>query len=325
MPGFDQIIEAAHAQKRRIVLAEGEDPRIIEAASRAAAEGLAQMSIVGAPTAIAATGVELHSDVQVVDPATSEMTADYVDAYLELRKHKGATEDAARAAMSSPLGFAAMMVRRGDADGTIGGAVATTGETVRTALQIVGMGRDSKIVSSFFLMLLGAPHNRPVVFADCGLVISPNAAQLAEIAIASAGSYRALTGETPKVAMLSFSTKGSASDPSIDRVNEALALARAAAPDLIIDGDLQFDAAIVPDVAAKKAPGSPVSGEANVFVFPDLNAGNIGYKIAQRIGGATALGPILQGLAKPANDLSRGCSADDVYKMIAVTAAQVAD
>jgi phosphate acetyltransferase len=226
--------------------------------------------------------------------------------------------------MQSPLGFAAMMVRQGDADGTIGGAVATTGETVRTALQIVGMAPDSKIVSSFFLMLLAAPYHWPVVFADCGLVIEPNAAELAEIAIASSTSFTALTGQTPRAAMLSFSTKGSAKAPSIDRTTEALEMVRAKAPSLAIDGELQFDAAFVPDVAARKAPGSPIEGAANVFIFPNLDAGNIGYKIAQRLGGATALGPILQGLAKPANDLSRGCSADDVYQMIAVTGAQAA-
>jgi len=262
--------------------------------------------------------------IEIADPATSDRLDAYSAAYHDLRKHKGVDEAAARKAMLSPLGFAAMMVRQGDADGTIGGAVATTGETVRTALQIVGMAPGNKIVSSFFLMLLAAPYHRPVVFADCGLVIEPSAAELAEIAIASSASFTALTGQAPKAAMLSFSTKGSARAPSIDRTAEALKIVRAAAPDLAIDGELQFDAAFVPDVAARKAPGSPIEGAANVFIFPNLDAGNIGYKIAQRLGGATALGPILQGLAKPANDLSRGCSADDVYQMIAVTGAQAA-
>ena len=324
MTGIDDIIAASKAAAPRIVLSEGEDVRVAQAAAQAQADGLAEVIIVGDASKIAALEVDGLDRVEIADPATSERLEDYSAAYHELRKHKGVDAAAARKAMQSPLGFAAMMVRQGDADGTIGGAVATTGETVRTALQIVGMAPDSKIVSSFFLMLLAAPYHRPVVFADCGLVIEPNAAELAEIAIASSTSFTALTGQTPRAAMLSFSTKGSAKAPSIDRTTEALEMVRAKAPSLAIDGELQFDAAFVPDVAARKAPGSPIEGAANVFIFPNLDAGNIGYKIAQRLGGATALGPILQGLAKPANDLSRGCSADDVYQMIAVTGAQAA-
>lgn len=324
MSGIDEIIAASKAARPRIVLAEGEDTRIAEAAVRAQKDGLAEVIIVGDAAKISALGVAGVDQVEIADPATSDRLDDYGAAYHALRKHKGVDEAAARAAMLSPLGFAAMMVRQGDANGTIGGAVATTGETVRTALQIVGMAPGNRIVSSFFLMLLAAPYNRPVVFADCGLVIEPSALELAEIAIASSASFTALTGQTPRAAMLSFSTKGSAKAPSIDRTAEALELVRAQAPDLAIDGELQFDAAFVPDIAARKAPGSPIEGAANVFVFPNLDAGNIGYKIAQRLGGATALGPILQGLAKPANDLSRGCSTDDVYQMIAVTGAQAA-
>lgn len=324
MTGITEIIAASKAARPRIVLAEGEDARVAEAAVRAQKDGLAEVIIVGDPAKIAALGVGDVTQVEIADPATSDRLGAYSAAYHELRRHKGVDEAAARAAMLSPLGYAAMMVRQVDADGAIGGAVATTGETVRTALQIVGMAPDSKIVSSFFLMLLAAPYNRPVVFADCGLVIEPSATELAEIAIASSASFTALTGQTARAAMLSFSTKGSARAPSIDRTTEALELVRAKAPDLAIDGELQFDAAFVPDVAARKAPGSPIEGAANVFIFPNLDAGNIGYKIAQRLGGATALGPILQGLAKPANDLSRGCSADDVYQMIAVTGAQAA-
>lgn len=324
MTGIDDIIAASKAAAPRILLSEGEDVRVAQAAARAQADGLAEVIIVGDASKIAALEVDGLDRVEIADPATSERLEDYSAAYHELRKHKGVDAAAARKAMQSPLGFAAMMVRQGDADGTIGGAVATTGETVRTALQIVGMAPDSKIVSSFFLMLLAAPYHRPVVFADCGLVIEPNSAELAEIAIASSTSFTALTGQTPRAAMLSFSTKGSAKAPSIDRTTEALEMVRAKAPSLAIDGELQFDAAFVPDVAARKAPGSPIEGAANVFIFPNLDAGNIGYKIAQRLGGATALGPILQGLAKPANDLSRGCSADDVYQMIAVTGAQAA-
>ncbi len=324
MTGVNDIIAVSRAASPRIVLAEGEDARVAEAAVRAQADGLAKVVIVGDRAKVSALGVTGTDQIEIADPATSDRLDEYSVAYHKLRKHKGVDADAARKAMLSPLGFAAMMVRQGDADGTIGGAVATTGETVRTALQIVGMAPDSKIVSSFFLMLLAAPHDRPVVFADCGLVIEPSAPELAEIAIASAASFNALTGQAPRVAMLSFSTKGSAKAPSVDRTNEALETVRSRVPDLAIDGELQFDAAFVPDIASRKAPGSLIEGAANVFVFPNLDAGNIGYKIAQRLGGATALGPILQGLSKPANDLSRGCSTDDVYQMIAVTGAQAA-
>lgn len=227
--------------------------------------------------------------------------------------------------MGDPLAFAAMMVRRGDADGTVGGAVATTADTVRAALQIIGRAPGVKTVSSFFLMAFDADrHGRDdaVVFADCGLVVAPNPDELAEIAISSADSFAALTGDAPRVALLSFSTKGSARHARVDAVSEALDKARAIRPDLAIDGELQMDAALLPAVGAKKAPGSDVAGRANVFVFPNLEAGNIAYKTAERIGGVTAIGPMLQGLGRAANDLSRGCSADDVFHMIGVTSVQ---
>lgn len=243
-----------------------------------------------------------------------------------MRKHKGVSENTALATVSTPLGFAAMMVRQRDADGTIGGAVETTTNVVRTALQIIGRAPDVDTVSSYFLMLIDG-GTRPIIFADCGLVLQPTAPELASIAIASARSLTAMTGLEPKVAMLSFSTKGSVptgAHESLGRIAEAMEMVQTKAPDLAIDGELQFDAALLPEIAERKAPDSPVAGAANVFVFPSLSAGNIGYKIAQRIGGATALGPILQGLAKPANDLSRGCSAEDIYQMIAITGAQAA-
>ena len=313
---FDTIAAASKRARPRIVLSEGDDPRIIDAAKRASADGLARITLIGT------TDV---AGVTVINPATSPNLDAYAQAFFDLRKHKGISEDAARKTVLTPLAYAAMMVRMGDADGTIGGAVETTSNVVRVALQIIGKDPNVDTVSSYFLMLLDG--TRPIVFADCGLVIQPTAPELASIAIASAASLTAMTGLDPKVALLSFSTKGSVpkgAHESLTRIDDALALIKARSPDLPVDGELQFDAAIVPDVAAKKAPNSRVAGDANVFVFPSLSAGNIGYKIAQRIGGATALGPVLQGLAKPANDLSRGCSTEDVYQMIAITGAQAA-
>ena len=323
---IDAITAASRRASPRIVLAEGEDPRVVEAALLATAEGVAKVSLVGNPEVIRglAADAEGLNQMTVHDPSASDRLEAYAGTYHELRRHKGISRDDAIAAMRDPLGFAAMMVRMGDADGTIGGAVATTADTVRTALQIIGRASEVKSVSSFFLMLLPPHHDRPVVFADCALVITPTAEELAGIAIASAASFEAMTAETPRVAMLSFSTKGSAAHPSIDRINQAVEIVRAATPDLIIEGEIQFDAAIDHEIRRAKAPGSVLDDAANVFIFPNLDSGNIGYKIAQRIGGATALGPVLQGLAKPANDLSRGCSVDDIRQMIAITGAQAA-
>jgi phosphate acetyltransferase len=330
MKPLDHLIDAARADPRRIVLAEGEDPRVLAAAVRADRDGLARIALVGSAPGVrdglAAEGADL-ARFEIADPATSPLTARYAAAYLDLRRHKGADPASALAAVTDPLGFAAMMVREGAADGMIGGAVATTAHTVRTALQIIGRAPGTRIVSSFFLMLLCEPgHDRKgaFVFADCGLVVDPDAGELADIAIASADSYAALVQDRPQVAMLSFSTMGSAAHTRVDKIVEATERVRTLRPDLPVDGELQFDAAFVPLVNSTKAPGSRTRGEANVLVFPNLEAGNIGYKIAQRVGGAMAIGPILQGLVKPANDLSRGCSVDDVYSMIAVTSVQAA-
>lgn len=325
---MDEICAVARNSGKRIVLAEGEDHRVIEGAVRAAKENLAHLTLIGDEGVIRANasagGLDLGA-AKTVDPATSEHIETFADAYHQLRKHRGADIDTAREAMRNPLNFAAMMVLQGEADGTVGGAVATTADTVRAALQIIGKAPEAEIVSSFFLMNLTGDHlpkQGPVVFADCGLIAEPSAIELAEIAIVSASNYLALIGDEPRVAMLSFSTKGSARHASVTKMAEAADIARKKAPYLLIDGELQFDAAFVPSVAEAKAPGSPIEGAANVFVFPDLNSGNIAYKIAQRIGGAQAIGPILQGLSRPANDLSRGCTAEDVYCMIAVTALQ---
>ncbi|MGI9417131.1 MAG: phosphate acetyltransferase [Geminicoccaceae bacterium] len=322
---IEKITATSRATSPRIVLSEGEDIRVVKAALQAAREGVADISVVADRDTFQrlAGDAEGRDLVTVHDPRRSDRLEAYVETYFQLRQHKGITRDAALAAMRGNLGFAAMMVREGDADGTIGGAVATTADTVRTALQIIGRAPDVQIVSSFFLMLLPRPEPRPVVFADCALVITPSAEELASIAISSAASFEAMTGQTARVAMLSFSTNGSAKHESIDRINEAVSLARTAAPDLILEGEIQFDAAIDREIRNAKAPDSLLEDAANVFIFPNLDSGNIGYKIAQRIGGAAAIGPVLQGLAKPANDLSRGCSIDDIRQLIAITGAQV--
>ncbi len=323
---IEDILNKARGANAHVVLSEGEDPRVVEAGLRARAEGIARITLVGRPDIIGDLGGV--DGIYVADPMTSDKTDGYAEAYFQLRQHKGMSEDAALANVQNPLGFAAMMVRQGDADGTLGGAVATTADVVRTALQIIGRAKGVDVVSSYFLMLLKSPFDRPVVFSDCGLILQPTAEELASIAIASSESLTALTGLEPKVAMLSFSTKGSVpvrAHESLERIQDAMDILAERAPDLVVDGELQFDAALVPDVASKKAPESSIAGAANVLVFPSLSAGNIGYKIAQRLGGAVALGPILQGLKRPANDLSRGATADDIYQMIAITSAQTAN
>lgn len=328
MRPLDRLVAAARAHPRRIALSDGADPRVVGGALRAMRDGLAEIVLVGDEARIAATLAEQACELErprIEDPARSNRSVGYIESYVALRRAKGMTPDQATGAMRDPLAFAAMMVREGDADGTVGGAARTTAETVRTALQIIGRAPGQALVSSFFLMLLCEPHHAKkgaFVFADCGLVIEPDAAELADIAVASARSYENLTGGAAKVALLSFSTAGSASHQRVTKVAEATRLARLVAPQLAIEGELQFDAAFVESIGRAKAPHSALNGAANVFVFPNLEAANIGYKIAQRIGGASAIGPILQGLAKPANDLSRGCSADDVYNLIAATVAQ---
>jgi phosphate acetyltransferase len=303
----------------------------VAAAVSAVAAGIATIILVG-PTdeitkQLSDVGSAPSDAIRIEDPATSVLTSEVAQSYFELRQHKGVSIEIARKQALDPLVFAAMLVRNDHADGTVGGAVATTSDTVRAALQVIGKAKTAPLVSSFFLMVLpeGHPSGRGgMIYSDCGLVIDPSAEELAAIAQQSAASCLAIMNETPKVAMLSFSTKGSARHPNVDKVSQAAALVKEQAPNLEVDGELQFDAAFVPSVGASKAPNSSVAGHANVMIFPNLDAGNIGYKITQRIGGATAIGPVLQGLAKPANDLSRGCDATDVLHMIAVTVLQAA-
>lgn len=328
MSVLNSIVRRASQNPKRIALSEGEDVRVIEGAVRASREGIAKPILIGDPSVIEPLVSESggrSSLLEIVNHRSDDRLSGYIDAYFAHREKKGATRESAAEALADPMVFAAMMVRMGDADGTVGGAVKTTGHTVRVALQTIGPAAGVRTVSSFFLMEFAAnhhPYKGAMVFSDCGLVIEPSSSQLADIAVASAFSYQSLTGDDPRIALLSFSTKGSASHERIDKVTAALDQLRNEHKELAVDGELQFDAAIIPSVAKSKAPGSPVAGNANVMIFPNLEAGNIGYKIAERVGGATAVGPILQGLAKPANDLSRGCNADDVFHAIAITGLQ---
>ena len=328
MDFLQDIVEKAKIIRARIVLPEGEDPRILLAASQARDAGIASMTLLGNSDKMAATaqavGIDLRN-ISQIDPSNSPLLAGFAEVYRVLNPAKAFTNEVAQQEMLSPLRFATMMVREGYADVTVGGVAHPTSDVIRAAKRIIGQSPHSNLVSSYFLIVFDEPrHERKgtFVFADCALVVDPNAQQLAHIAVDAARSMRAMTGQIPRVGMLSFSTMGSAIHPRVRKVMEATALAKKAEPDLLIEGEVQFDAAFVPSVSKSKIKDSVLKGEANVLVFPNLDAGNIGYKIAQRLGGAKAIGPILQGLAKPANDLSRGASAADVLQMIAVTCVQ---
>lgn len=328
MKALNQILDSARLDPRRIVLCESEDERILCAAAKAAKQGIAKIILVGNCADIAAAAKRCSVDlaaIEVIDPLDSPLTDDLARALLKLREKKGMTLEQADKAIREPLCFANMLVREGHADGTVAGAVNTTADVVRSAIQLLGLASGSKLVSSFFLMMLCKPFHSlkgGMIFSDCGLVIDPDAGELAQIAMAAADSARMLLKEEPRVAMLSFSTSGSASHGNVKKVVKAAREVKAARPELAIDEDVQLDAAIVAEIAERKLPDSKVKGNANVLIFPDLEAGNIGYKLAERIGGAEAIGPLLQGLAKPANDLSRGCSVDDIFYVIAVTTVQ---
>lgn len=329
MKPLEILLRNAARSDKTIVLSEGNDPRVVNAAIEARKRGIARIILIGNEiakrTQLQAMNVDTDDGIEIHDPRNSPHLDELALLYYELRKHKGISLEKALRMASNPYVYSALLVKAGLADGTVGGASAPTADVVRTAIHVIGPRAGSRLVSSFFLMLFCKDHHVKKgahIFADSGLVVAPSSEEMAEIALTSAKSFDALIGETPRVAMLSFSTRGSAEHDKVSKVVTATALAKEADPALLIDGELQFDAAFVPDVAASKASDSPLRGDANIFVFPNLESGNIAYKVAQRIGGAVAIGPVLQGLEKPANDLSRGCSAEDILHMIAVTASQ---
>ena len=329
---LDEIKAKAASLKKTIVLCEGEDRRVVEAAAQITKEGIAKIVLIGNEEEAkkVAPGVDL-TGITLIDPLTSEKTAEYARILYEARKAKGMTEEQSAVQAKDRTMFGALMLKAGDVDGYVSGACHSTANTLRPGLQVVKTAPGIKTVSSCFIMIAPEGGNKynpdgVAVFADCAINIEPDAQQLADIAVSSAKTARAIAGIEPRVAMLSFSTKGSGNDDkffkSVPKVQEATRLAKEMAPDLALDGEFQFDAAVAPEVGELKAPGSKVAGHANVFIFPNINAGNIGYKIAQRFGGYMAIGPVCQGFAKPLNDLSRGCNVDDIVATVAVTALQ---
>ncbi len=316
---IDKIRNNAKADLKKIVFPEADDPRILKAAQYLYENRLTVPLLVGNSQKVKKTAeanqVRLDG-IEIIDPAISEDRQQFAEQYYQLRKHKGISKEEAAQTVLKPLFFGAFLVRSGQVSGAVGGSISPTADVMRAAIQVVGMAQGIKAVSSSFLMVM--PDGKELTFGDCAVIPNPDVEQLASIAVSSAETHRRLVGETPYVAMLSFSTKGSARHEDVDKVVQATQKVKEWAPDLDVDGELQFDAAFVDSIAQRKAPGSPVAGKANVFIFPDLDAGNIGYKITQRLAGAEAIGPIVQGLAKPYNDLSRGCSVEDIINVACI-------
>ena len=326
---MQNIIKRAQLNRQRIVLPEGNEERTLKAANRLLEDKVADIILIGNPSEIMNLAKEYHlshiDKATIIDPLNNDKKEIYLNLLLDLRKNKGLTPEQAVELVENPLYLGCLMIKNGDADGEIAGARNTTSNVLRPALQIIKTRPDVSVVSGAYLMFVqdksyGA--DGILVFADCAVMPNPSAKELAEIAVTTARTTRSLVGVEPLVSLLSFSTKGSASHELIDKVVEATRLAKEMAPDLLIDGELQADTALVPSVGKSKAPGSPVAGKANVLIFPNLESGNIAYKLVQRLGNADAVGPILQGMAAPVNDLSRGCSIDDIYKMVAICANQ---
>lgn len=326
------IREKAKKNPKIIVLPEGEEPRMIKAAETIINEGLASLILLGIEENINSKaqdlGVNLSNKIQIINPKASEKFEEYAESYYQLRKHKGVSLDEAYQLLENPLYFGALMVYHDDADGLVAGSINATGDVFRPALQTIKTAPGINIVSSSFIMVVpDCPYGEKgiMVFADCALNPEPNAEQLADVAIASATTGKALVGFEPRVAMLSFSTKGSGKHPLVDKVIEATKIAKEKKPELLIDGELQADAALIPSIGERKAPNSKIAGKANVLIFPDLHSGNIAYKLIERLAKAEAIGPISQGMKKPVNDLSRGCSVEDIVNVVAITVLQAGE